>query len=155
MSVVSPTFLSRIQAPPPPRRIRPPADRPMKKALRTQISPKLSGREIRQWFLNVTLNNVGYANYSPVYYSISLFDCTLEMASGSSSKFYLKIMYRSIPSLTISPVKLLRNFFERANSPPLWHKESAKPIPLGPKNRAKTPPPRQLFSKLQQEKHKT
>ena len=42
--------------------------------------------------------------------------------------------------------------FERANSPPFGHKESAKPRPLWLKNRAKTPPPWQFFSKIRQKK---
>ena len=50
------------------------------------------------------------------------------------------LMYQSIPCQT-TPV----------------HKESAKPRPLGQKNRAKTPPPGKLFSKIQQKnrKHET
>ena len=64
------------------------------------------------------------------------------------------LMYQSIPSLTIPPPQTPGNFFERANAPlplPLpGHKESAKPRPLGQKNHAKTPPPGQLFSKIQQ-----
>ena len=43
-----------------------------------------------------------------------------------------------------------REFLERAISPPPGHKESAKPRPLGQKNRAKTPRPGQLFPKIQQ-----
>ena len=59
-------------------------------------------------------------------------------------------MYQSIPSLTIPPGKTLAIFFERANPPPLGHKESAKLRTLGKKTRAKTPPPGQLFSNIQQ-----
>ena len=40
--------------------------------------------------------------------------------------------------------------FERVNSPPPRHKESMEPRPMGQKNRAKTPLPGQLFSKIQQ-----
>ena len=49
------------------------------------------------------------------------------------------------------------NFFETLNSPHPGQKESAKPRPLGQKNRAKTPPPGRLFSKIQQKetKHET
>ena len=61
-------------------------------------------------------------------------------------------MYQSIPSLTIPPWQTPGDVFERANFPPPWHKESAKPRPLWQKNRAKTPPPGQLFSKIQQKK---
>ena len=50
------------------------------------------------------------------------------------------------------PGKLQGNFFERAKFPSLGHKESAKPRRLGQKNRAKTPPPWQLFSNIQQKK---
>ena len=60
------------------------------------------------------------------------------------------VMYQSIPSLTIPRGKVPRNLFERANSSPPEHKESAKPRPVGQKNRTKTPPPGQLFSKIQQ-----
>ena len=48
------------------------------------------------------------------------------------------------------PGKPPENFYERANSPPPGNKESAKPRPLGQKNRPKTPPPAQLFSKIMQ-----
>ena len=49
------------------------------------------------------------------------------------------------------------DFYERANSQPLGHKESAKPQPLEQKNRAKTLPPWHSFSKVQQKntKHET
>ena len=59
-----------------------------------------------------------------------------------------QFMYQSIPSLTI-PRENPGEVFERANSPSPGHKESAKPRPLGQKNRAKTPFPGQLFSKIQ------
>ena len=45
-------------------------------------------------------------------------------------------------------------FFERVDSPPPGHKESAKPPPLGQKNHAKTPTPGQLFSKIQRKNTK-
>ena len=67
-------------------------------------------------------------------------------------------MYQSISSLITPPPKQTpREFFERANSPPPGRKESAKPRSLGQKNRAKTPPPGKLFSKIQQKntKHET
>ena len=55
------------------------------------------------------------------------------------------------------PGQTPRKFFERANSPPPGHKESAKPLSLGQKNRARTQPWGQLFSKFQQNntKHET
>ena len=61
-------------------------------------------------------------------------------------------IYQSIPSLTTP-----RATFERANSPPPGHKEGAKPLSLGQKNRARTQPWGQLFSKFQQKntKHET
>ena len=47
-------------------------------------------------------------------------------------------------------------FFERVNLPPPGHKESVKPRSLEQINRAKTPPPGQLFFKMQQKNlHKT
>ena len=55
-------------------------------------------------------------------------------------------MYQSIPSLTTTPGE----FFERVNSP--GHKESAKPWPLGQKNRAKTPPRGNYFQKSSKKK---
>ena len=63
-------------------------------------------------------------------------------------------MYQSIPSLTMPPGQIPGNFFDRANSPLPGHKESTKPRLLGQKIRAKTPPPGQLLSKIQQKKHK-
>ena len=56
-------------------------------------------------------------------------------------------MYQSIPSLTIS----LGKCSERANSPPPGTKKVQTPTP-GQKNRAKTPPPGQLYSEIQQQK---
>ena len=56
-------------------------------------------------------------------------------------------MYQSISSLTLNPSG---DFFERTNSPPPGHNESAKPRPLGQKHRVKTRPPGQLFLKIQQ-----
>ena len=44
------------------------------------------------------------------------------------------------------------NVFERANSPPTGHEESAKPQLLGQKNRAKTPPPGNYFQKSSQKR---
>ena len=60
--------------------------------------------------------------------------------------------YVSVNSKPDYPPPPRRNFLEKANSPPPGNKGSAKPQPLGQKNRAKTPPPGQLFSKIQQEK---
>ena len=65
-----------------------------------------------------------------------------------------RVIYQSIPSLTIPPGKPAGNLCERANSPPPGHKESAKPRPLGQKNHAKTPRPGQLFCK-KSTKHET
>ena len=59
------------------------------------------------------------------------------------------IMYQLIPSLTI-PRANPEGIFERANSPAPGNKESAKSRPMGQKNYAKTPPPEQLISKIQQ-----
>ena len=52
----------------------------------------------------------------------------------------LHVIYQSIPSLTIPPSQTPREFFERANFPSPRHKDSAKPRPLGQKNRAKSHP---------------
>ena len=59
-------------------------------------------------------------------------------------------MYQSIPILTIPPGKPLAIFFLKGEFPPLGHKESTKHRTLGQKNCAKTPPPGQLFSNIQQ-----
>ena len=50
------------------------------------------------------------------------------------------------------PGKPPGNVFERANSPPLGHKESAKLRPLGQKNCLKPSPPGHLFSKNHQKR---
>ena len=59
-------------------------------------------------------------------------------------------MYHSIPSLTIPHPG---EFFERANSPPPEHKESAKPRPLGQINRAKPPPGAIIFKNTAKKNH--
>ena len=64
------------------------------------------------------------------------------------------LMYQSISNLTILPGQPPGEVFERANSPHVGQQESAKSLPLGHKNRAKTQPPRQLFLKIQQKKGK-
>ena len=52
--------------------------------------------------------------------------------------------------LAIPPGKALGKFLKSEFPTGLGHKESAKPRPLGQKNRAKTLLPGQLFSKVQQ-----
>ena len=62
--------------------------------------------------------------------------------------------YVSVSSKPDHPLGQPSGNFERENSPPLGHKESVKPRPLRQKNRANTPPPGQLYSKIQPEKNK-
>ena len=59
-------------------------------------------------------------------------------------------MYQSNPSLTILSHSNPRGIFRNGEFATPGHKESAKPRPLGQKNRAETPPLGQLFSKIQQ-----
>ena len=62
--------------------------------------------------------------------------------------FHFDILVNSKPDHPLG--KPQGHFYERANSPTPAHKESVKLRPLRQKNRAKTPPPGQLFSKIQQ-----
>ena len=64
-------------------------------------------------------------------------------------------MYPSVPSLTIAPGTPRIMFLKGPIPHPQGTKKMRNPKPLGPKNRAKTSPPGQLFSKLQQKENKT
>ena len=62
------------------------------------------------------------------------------LLASINSQQIVTIMYQSIPSLTIPPPRANPwGIFLKGESPPLGHKESAKPRSLGQKNRAKTP----------------
>ena len=59
-------------------------------------------------------------------------------------------MHQSIPSLTIPPGKPLAIFFLKGRIPTTRAQRKCETSNLGQKNRAKAPPPGQLFSNIQQ-----
>ena len=72
---------------------------------------------------------------------------------SSHQPFSINVLVNSKPDHP--PGRTRGEFFRKGEFPTPRHKGSAKPQPLGQKNRAKTPPPGQLFFKIQRKEHET